>query len=355
MEKSKRALQFGIFLLIFSSIYFLMNLYVLFRFFSIAGIDRIPVIIPALIAVSFPITAIIDRYLHSIPTRILYFLASTTLGSMGVFLSIFAAAEIANLFYPVFDTQVAGLIIISIGALLIIYALINASGIRVKTVKIHGFGKKLRAVQLSDIHIGTIRNTKFLKKVVGMANSQKPDLVFITGDLVDGSGHLDSMSFEALKDLSAPAYFIMGNHEIYEGNEQIKKMLRSTGITILEDKAVSVKGINIIGLAYSDGREYIREALPKIKYDKSKPTILLNHAPVGYDYARKKGVNLQLAGHTHYGQMFPFILLVMLAYKRYRGLHKLGDFYLYISPGTGTWGPPMRIGSRNEITVLEID
>jgi predicted MPP superfamily phosphohydrolase len=208
---------------------------------------------------------------------------------------------------------------------------------------------RLRAVQLSDIHIGSVHNSNYLQSIVEKTNALNPDVVFITGDLVDGSAPMHAGMFDELKGLKAPAYMILGNHETYEGVPEFLEIVKTTGIPVLRDEAVEFKGVQIVGLDFKDERgNASRQYLKTVDY--SKPTIVLHHIPVGVD-EMKSGV--MLSGHTHNGQIIPWNLFVRMAFKHVHGLYKTGDAYIYVSPGTGTWGPPMRLGSWNQITLLE--
>lgn len=350
----KRLMQFTIFLFIFASIYYLMAAYATFRLFYVfewSGFWWMAMII----ALSNPISALVDRLWHCKLTSKIYFVSSALFGIITLLFSFMLLSEIANIFFPVFRSSWYPWFMVIAMVVLVMHSLRNGCCAVVKIIKVGNFGKKLRAVQLTDIHVGTIRNTKYLKGIVDKTNGLNPDVVLITGDLVDGSGKLTKDSFQPLRDLKAPTYFIHGNHETYERIEKVVKLLSKTKIRIMQDEVVVWNGINIIGLMWSESQKYPETVLPKIKYDKSKPTILLNHAPTSVDYIRKQGVNLMLSGHTHYGQIFPGSFLVRYFYKYYRGLYKFKNFTLYVSPGTGTWGPPMRTDSKNEITLIELE
>ena len=235
-----------------------------------------------------------------------------------------------------------------------IYSIINASKIHVSEINIEHFGTDLRVVQLSDVHIGTVRNSEFLNRIIKKTNSLNPDIVVITGDLVDGSGKLSEETFEPLNKITAPTFIIMGNHEFYEGEQRVINMISGTKAKILRNQNYEINGVNIIGLDYSENKTYVADNLKSIKFNKSNPTILLNHVPLGYEDAEKSGIKLQLSGHTHNGQMFPFTLFVKIRFSKISGLYEIGKMKLYVSSGTGTWGPPMRLGSKNEITLINL-
>lgn len=342
-------------LIFFVSLYFGMNYYVVHRIASIFNLNLNVILISAVLAVSYPITMFIDRFFHSTPTRILYYISNSYAGTLFVAVFILMFFELINLAYPIFSSSfIFGGILLLLISSISIFALVKGASININEVNINNFGKEMKVVQLSDVHVGTIRNSGFLNKIILKVNELKPDLVLITGDLVDGSGKLSEQTFKPLDNISAPTYFVMGNHEFYEGEKNVAKLLKDNHAKVLRDDFVEFNGVNIIGLDYSDDRTYVSKILPKIKHDRRKPTILVNHLPIGYEEARNQGVDLQLSGHTHAGQIFPFNLIVKLFFSRTRGLYSYDRFHLYVSPGTGTWGPPMRLGSENEITVLNL-
>jgi hypothetical protein len=195
---------------------------------------------------------------------------------------------------------------------------------------------------------------------VEKVNLLKPDAVFITGDLFDGmDGNFDNVS-DALNQIQAPdgIYFVTGNHETYFGLDKVNKILAQTKIKVLNDDVVDVKGLQIIGTLFpGDGQSRDIETVIKNNpnYVFGKPTILLHHAPTEIDQAKRLGVNLQLSGHTHKGQIFPFGYVTKLIYRGYDyGLHTEGDYNIYTTNGVGTWGPPMRTGNTPEIVDITL-
>jgi predicted MPP superfamily phosphohydrolase len=228
-------------------------------------------------------------------------------------------------------------------------SIINAQLIHTRTVEIPSFGKEMRAVLLSDIHVGTIWDSDRLQKIVEITNSLRPDVIFITGDIVSGGAILQEDTFASLSDLGAKTFFVHGNHEHYEGIEEVDKALYESGVRVLVDEKVEFGGIEIVGLGYDRNENHKISVLDKMHLSENKPSILLSHVPIN---PTNDAVNLILAGHTHAGQIFPFNFFIRLRHKYVRGKHTLGNSTLYVSPGTGTWGPPMRLGSRNEITLL---
>jgi predicted MPP superfamily phosphohydrolase len=307
-------------------------------------------------AVSYPLAAMIERVVSNDYTRIFYTAASSWMGISFYVLTFMAIYWIISIFIKI-PGEVAGIIIIGLSAILSGYSLLNSGRIDIKNVKIPltGLESEIRAVQLSDIHIGSIRNSEYLEKVVEKTNEINPEVVLITGDMVDGSARLHTHTFNAINQLKAPVFFIMGNHETYEGLDEVLRVLKDVKMKILRDQMVEFNGIQIIGVEYSFERNHMKNVLSKIGIDPSKPSIVLYHTPTELEATSDAGVGLQLSGHTHAGQMLPFNYLVRLMFKYMKGIYKYKDTYLYVSPGTGTWGPPMRLGSRCEITIVDLE
>jgi predicted MPP superfamily phosphohydrolase len=239
------------------------------------------------------------------------------------------------------------------------YAIFNADRIEVVSLKIpfSGIDRPVRLVHLSDIHIGTVHRKGFLQQVVDMTNAQNPDLVLITGDLFDGSAPVYPDMLIPLDDLVAPAYFSHGNHEEYEGLLLVKDTIKGLRLELLDNKKVTWNGVEIIGV--NDAKslrtgETLDSVLESLSLDVSQPKILMYHTPVDWAVARKHGIALMLSGHTHNGQVFPFTLLVRVAFRYIKGLYTEEGKFLHVTPGTGTWGPPMRLGSRNQITTIDL-
>ncbi len=231
-------------------------------------------------------------------------------------------------------------------------------------IPISGLTKEIKAVHLTDIHIGHFWGIKFLQRVVDKTNAQKPDVVFITGDFFDGRVRLSEKNLEPLKQITVPIFFVEGNHDGYTGTREIKSMLRKIGIHVLENELAHYADIQIIGLDHMrpDRDTYnmhaspdvatIKDVLPTINTDTNKPTILLHHSPDGIKYANQYGIDLYLAGHTHAGQMFPANILAKYLFDYNRGLHDYKGTKIFVSEGVGTFGPPMRLGTKSEIVTL---
>ena len=236
------------------------------------------------------------------------------------------------------------------------------SAVSVKKVKVSlkRLGKDaegLRIVQISDVHIGPTIGKAFIEDIVARINALKPDVVAITGDLVDGS-------VEDLGEHAAPlgkieakhgVYFVTGNHEYYSGAREWIAFLEKLGIKVLQNERVRIggeHGFDLAGIDDPTGDPDLEKALKG--RDESRGVVLLAHQPRAIELADKLGVDLQLSGHTHGGQMFPWNLFVRLQQPFVAGLHQLSHAQIYVSCGTGYWGPPMRVGAPAEITEIEL-
>jgi predicted MPP superfamily phosphohydrolase len=237
-------------------------------------------------------------------------------------------------------------------------------------------------IQLSDLHLGKINRVSFAEKVVSQVNALNPYIIFITGDLFDGMRSDPGKFMETINKLQSEKgiYLVTGNHEAYLGKELVFEKLAKSKLLILENKIVNIDGIQVIGVGFQEYGEGINEAdeIKKIPgFDPKKPSILLHHLPtsiaqkqqsassrqteiywspnIDFHIAKENGVRLQLSGHSHAGQIFPFGLLTRILYKGYDyGLHTDGDFNIYTTSGTGTWGPPLRTAKRGEIVSIHL-
>jgi predicted MPP superfamily phosphohydrolase len=222
-----------------------------------------------------------------------------------------------------------------------------------------------RVVQVSDLHIGPTLGRGWLAQVVASINATDPDIVVITGDLVDGSVAELRAEVAPLADLKAKhgVFFVTGNHEYYSGADAWLTELRRLGVRPLRNERVSIgDGEHSFDLAGVDdwsagrfggdhGPDLARALAGR---DMERELVLLAHQPKQIHEAEKLGVGLQLSGHTHGGQIFPWGYMVKLDQPYLAGLAQQGGTQIYVSRGTGFWGPPMRVGAAPEITVLSL-
>lgn len=221
-------------------------------------------------------------------------------------------------------------------------------------------------VQLSDLHIGPTLGQRWLEGVVSIVEGLRPDIVAITGDLVDGSVAQLAPHVAPLGRLRPPmgAFFVTGNHEYYSGAEAWIAHVRSLGIRVLRNERVSVGrdgvSLDLCGVDDHHSRRHLPDHGPDLARallgrDPSRALILLAHQPLAIFEAARHGVGLVLSGHTHGGQFWPWTYFVLLQQPYISGLHRHDDTLLYINEGTGFWGPPMRLGTRCEITHITLE
>jgi predicted MPP superfamily phosphohydrolase len=217
----------------------------------------------------------------------------------------------------------------------------------------HGY----RIAVVSDIHLGPILGRGFAQKVVDTINATQPDIVAVVGDLVDGSVKNLGPAAAPLSQLKAPSYFVTGNHEYFSGAEQWVQEVRRLGLHPLENARTELPwfdlaGVNdIAGESEGHGPDFTKALGDR---DTARACVLLAHQPVQIHDAVRHGVDLQLSGHTHGGQLWPGNFVAVAANPTVAGLERYGDTQLYVSRGAGAWGPPTRVGAPSDITVIEL-
>jgi predicted MPP superfamily phosphohydrolase len=212
-----------------------------------------------------------------------------------------------------------------------------------------------RIVQLTDVHIGPLIGREFAEKLVRRVNDLRPDLIVITGDLIDGRLAELREHIEPLRKLHARdgVYAVTGNHEYYWNASAWIDHLRSLGIRVLRNEHVTVAGaIELAGVDDVTVSEDVPRAVAG--RDPALPLVLLAHHPRTITRAMEAGVDLQLSGHTHGGQLLPLGWLARIWDPKVAGLGRFGSTWLYVSEGTGFWGPPIRVGTSCEIAALTL-
>jgi len=239
---------------------------------------------------------------------------------------------------------------------------VRAERITIKTDRIAESVGTLRIVQISDVHLGLIIRQERLKRILSLVKEADPDILVSTGDLVDGQINGLPGLAEMFNEINPRygKYAITGNHEYYAGFDQALAFIRKAGFVILRGEAVSIGGVlNIAGIDDPAGRYLgltrdVHEKEMLSKLPRESFTLLLKHRPL-IDKDADGMFDLQLSGHVHKGQIFPFSIVTMLYYPVDSGLARVaGGSQLYVSRGTGTWGPPIRFLSPPEVTVFEL-
>jgi hypothetical protein len=246
-----------------------------------------------------------------------------------------------------------------------IYGILNARWIRERrvTVKLPNLPPSWRgrtALLVSDLHLGNINGVRFAHRIAGMTRRLNPDIVFIAGDLFDGTKADPAVQAAPLFALAPPfgIYFVTGNHEEFGGSTHYAAALTRTGIRVLDNERVVVDGLQIIGVSYPHSTYPIRMRvfLESLNLSEGAASILLNHVPDRLPIVEQAGVSLQLSGHTHGGQVFPFSWITRRAFGKFTyGLQQFGELQVYTSSGAGTWGPPMRVGTHPEVVLLTFE
>lgn len=219
----------------------------------------------------------------------------------------------------------------------------------------HGF----RIAVVSDIHLGPVLGRAHTQRIVDTINRTQPDLIAVVGDLVDGTVADLGPAAEPLAGLTARhgAFFVTGNHEYFSGAAQWVGHVRELGLHPLENARVEMDGFDLAGVndiageSEGQGPDFERALGDR---DRTRASVLLAHQPVVIDDAVAHGVDLQLSGHTHGGQLWPGNYLAELANPTVAGLERYGDTQLYVSRGAGAWGPPVRVGAPSDITVVQL-
>ncbi len=299
--------------------------------------------------------------------RAIFMFSSLSVGLVLFFLIGVLVVEAFHLALPI-SPKLRGMISLSFAILMCSYGIWNASRPVVKkvTIPISGLTEKIRAVHLTDIHLGNFRGKRFLDRVIQKTRELEPEVIFHTGDLFDAKAPMNENTLASFGNMDAPHFFVEGNHDIEVGLQEVFDLASEQNFTILENEISAFRGLQIVGLKYmladtasfdihaSAEKETIADVLARLPIDEHKPTIALHHSPMGFQYAEKHGVDLMLAGHTHGGQIWPLTYIANSIFPYNRGLFRYENLAIYVSEGIGTMFTPMRIGTQSEITLLEL-
>lgn len=265
--------------------------------------------------------------------------------------------------------QITGLVVFILVSSVTLFGFINSRSITTKEYNLQvqkkaGDLKEIKIVMFSDLHLGTIIGKKYAKKVVDTVNGLSPDIILIPGDLIDEDIEpvMKDGICEELRRLNSKygVYAITGNHEYIGNAEMAVSYLTKNGINVLRDLSVLIdSSFYLVGREDLSKKQFAglsRKELPDIMsgIDKSFPIILMDHQPFNLHEAERAGVDLQLSGHTHHGQLWPFNYITGLVYELSWGYKQKSSTHYYVSCGVGGWGPPVRIGSKPEIVTLNL-
>jgi predicted MPP superfamily phosphohydrolase len=321
----------------------------------------------AVLSVSFVAASLLAfRSFHPF-VRIFYRIAAGWLGTVNFLFLAACACWVIYLVAPLLGLHVersalAGLIF-GLAVLASLYGVLNARLTRVRriTIKLPNLPESWRgrvAALVSDVHLGHVNGVGFMRRIVARLGGLKPDVVFITGDLYDGT-KVDAATLAApWKDIAPAygAYFITGNHEEFSDPARYLEAIDRSGVRVLHNEKVTIDGLQIVGVHYHEttNGERFRSVLERAEIRRDQASILLSHAPHALGIPEAAGVSMQLSGHTHGGQIFPFTWFTRRIFGAYTyGLCRFGDMLVYTTTGAGTWGPPMRVGTQPEIVLIE--
>ena len=347
--------------------------------------------IAIVIAIAAPLSMPFVKLMPNVISKTMFIFAAYW---MSFFMNLFVFTFLGSLLVWVIRTSGRSVALKpSFMAVLVLAALVTLVGlwraafpkvnyINVKLDKLPPHWQDKKIIHLSDLHLGHIHGNRFMKYVAEKVAAEDPDLIVVTGDLFDGLGGQFEDYLHTINSLKAAkgVFGVIGNHEVYTRESSIAKVLPKTNIEILDNEIRDLDGLQLLGVGYPGLRGKAGEDLLaqfRQKLDKSKPTILLLHLPTSleikgknraeqqfstywypntsYETNQSLGVDLQLSGHTHAGQIFPFGHLTTFIYGGFdRGLHVLEDYQIFISSGTGTFGPPIRTAGDSEIVVITL-
>ena len=309
----------------------------------------LPYLLPSLLLA--PICLLVGKWSVHLTKSQSWFWLMQLFGVGCIVLSCTAFGGMLTFFLPY---RIAALIVFFLAICLIWRAVANANKIEDVYLEVTSplLSTPVKIVQLSDVHIGS-RDGRFLRKVIHQTIQHDPDLVVITGDLVDRDS-VSATDLNALRLLRCPVYMSTGNHEFDIDIERCLKHIRDQGVIVLRDASERVGEIEILGIDDRKRGIQIQPVLRQLEPSALCFTLLLYHRPDGWESAIDHSVDLMLAGHTHRGQIWPFSVLVRVYYRQLVGYFAEAEKHLYVSTGTGTWGPMMRLGSVNELTVITL-
>ena len=370
---------FGIVLLVYSSVNYYVFSKGLMMFSSTPSLKRGYTIIFWTVVSCFLVGMFWERTASSTVSEWVYRVGAFWLAFMFYFLLMILVMDLIRLFdyffhfLPSFSPAgklILGYTIIGLVTLIVIGGYINALTTRIKEIpltihkKVTGISE-LKILMASDLHLGALIGERQELKLVRIINDQKPDLVLLCGDLVDGDigPVLRKKLGRHIQEIQTPlgVYAIPGNHEYIGGIQNTLPYLQSINIKVLRDEVVTLAdGIQLVGRDDRDSRRMGSEFNPHdLKtltkdLDHSKPIIVMNHQPFNLNEAVEVGADLHLSGHTHNGQMWPFNYITEAIFELSWGLKQKGNTTFYVSSGFGSWGPPVRIGNTPEVVIFRI-
>lgn len=327
-----------------------------------------------ILSISFVLASLRGWYSYHPLVRFFYLAAAVWLGFASFFLLasvacwlVYALSVVAGLgWQPMWIANVT----FALGAAVGFYGIFNAANPRITriTITLANLPPQWRgrtAALVSDLHLGHVRNIRFASRVVEKIKALQPDIVFVAGDLYDGVAADFEKLAQPWRNLTSSSqaaslgvFYIAGNHEEFYRNVEYLPPLLRAGIKVLDNEKREVDGLQLAGVHYGDAAnpERYRSILRSMRLDRQRASVLLLHAPIEVSVNDEEGISLQLSGHTHGGQFFPWTLVARRVWGKFNhGLARSGNLQVYTSYGTGSWGPPMRVASWPEIVLIKFE
>ena len=322
------------------------------------------------LAVSFVAASLLSFYSASFAVKVLYRIAAVWMGFLNFLFWSACLCWLAwgALLLTHLDSHAAdhrsllGWSFLDLAVAFGLYGLVNARRIRIRRVPVTVANlpeswRGRTAMLISDLHLGHVNGRSFIRRIVALTARLQPDILLIAGDVFDGTKIDAGRAIAAFKDLSLPfgVYFATGNHDEFGDTRSFLAALSGAGIRILANEKVDIEGLQLVGVPYHDSTlpMRFRASLESLRIDRSRASVLISHVPNRLPIAEEAGISLQLSGHTHGGQFIPFTWLTQRIFGKFtHGLNGFGAMQVYTSYGAGTWGPPMRVGTRPEVVLL---
>lgn len=322
-----------------------------------------------LLSLTFVTASLLAWRFPQCPARLYYKAAAVWLGFFNYFVVAACACWILYLaeraLHLSWSQQQIASSTFGIALLVGFYGLLNASLVRTRrvTVKLPNLPASWRgrvAALVSDMHLGHVRGAGFARRIVAKISRHNPDLVLIAGDFYDGTIADFRKLAEPLALLKPPfgAYFIAGNHEQFGDDTKYLQAMAAVGVRAVNNEKLTLDGLQLVGVHFRDAVRADRfgAILQSARIDAGAASILLTHAPDQLAVAAEAGISLQVSGHTHGGQFFPWTIFTKRIYGAFvYGLQRLGNMQVYTSCGAGTWGPPVRVGTTPEIVLIAFE
>lgn len=364
--------RIAVFLIIIQSVLFLTHWFIYATWTAFRAQPDPPGVTPlqitvAILSVSFLAASLLAYRLTNPIVRGFYRIAAFWLGAVNFFFLatcllwiLYFAATLVHL-QPDWPRWAA--ILFATAAIATLVGAVNSRFMRVRRINValpnlpNAWRGRIAAL-VSDIHLGHVNGPRFLERIVERVQSLKPDIVFIPGDLYDGTAIYAISGANPLRELTPPlgAFFVTGNHEEFRDRSHYVEAVRATGVRVLENENLTIDGLQILGVpdqASADANHF-RAVLDRLSIDRSRPSILLSHSPHALSIPEQAGISLQLSGHTHGGQIFPFTWFTRKIFRDFtKGLHRHGSLQVFTTTGVGTWGPPLRLGTTPEIVLIK--